>query len=127
MPLPLALGRFNTRVTNRVIGPLLVLVPGYGWLFHRGRRTGSEHRTPLMLFRHGDRAVIALTYGRRTQWLQNVLAAGECRFEAPLRGRARFGRPELVHDPSRRLVPWIMRPPLWVLRVEDFLVMWEVR
>ncbi len=76
MPLPLALGRFNTRVTNRIIGPILVRFPWYGWLFHVGRRTGRQYRTPIMLFVRGDRGVIALTYGERTQWLKNVLAAG---------------------------------------------------
>ena len=124
MPLPLALGRFNTRVTNRIIGPILVWVPGYGWLRHVGRKSGRVYRTPLMLFRRGDRAVIALTYGERTQWLKNVLAAGTCTFEAPGRGPPiRLEAPEFVHDQSRRLVPWIMRLPLRVLRVSDFVVM----
>ena len=31
--------------------------------------------------------------------------------------------PEFVHDPARRLVPAIMRIPLAVLRVSDFLVL----
>jgi deazaflavin-dependent oxidoreductase (nitroreductase family) len=124
VPLPLALGRFNTRVTNRIIGPILVWFPGYGWLGHVGRTSGRPYKTPIQLFRRGDRAVIALTYGERTQWLKNVLAAGTCTFEAPGRGPAiQLDSPEFVHDPSRRLVPWIMRPPLWVLRVSDFLVM----
>ena len=124
MPLPLALGRFNTRVTNRIIGPILVWFPWYGWLRHVGRTTGRPYKTPLMLFRRGDRAVIALTYGERTQWLKNVLAAGTCTFQAPGRGPAiRLEAPEFVHDPSRRLVPWIMRLPLRVLRVSDFVVM----
>jgi deazaflavin-dependent oxidoreductase (nitroreductase family) len=124
VPLPLALGRFNTRVTNRIIGPILVWLPGYGWLRHVGRTSGRRYKTPIQLFRHGDRAVIALTYGERTQWLKNVLAAGTCTFEAPGRGPAiHLDSPEFVHDSSRRLVPWIMRLPLWVLRVSDFLVM----
>ena len=76
MPMPLALGRFNTRFTNRIIGPILVRFPWYGWLFHVGRRTGRPYRTPIMLYVRGDRGVIALTYGDRTQWLKNVLAAG---------------------------------------------------
>ena len=96
MPLPLALGRFNTRVTNRIIGPILVWFPWYGWLFH---------------------------VGRRTQWLKNVLVAGSCSFASPGDAPLRLASPEFVHDPSRKLVPWIMRIPLAVLRVSDFLVL----
>jgi deazaflavin-dependent oxidoreductase (nitroreductase family) len=123
VPLPLALGRFNTRYTNRLIGPILVWLPGFGWVVHVGRRTGLVRRTPMMLFRRGDRAVFALTYGPGTQWLRNVLAAGTCGWETPRSAPLRLADPQLVHDPSRRLVPWIMRPPLAVLRVRDFLVM----
>jgi deazaflavin-dependent oxidoreductase (nitroreductase family) len=121
--MPLWLGRFNTRYTNRVIGPILVWFPWYGWLFHVGRRTGHQYRTPIMLYVRGDRGVIALTYGERTQWLKNVLAAGGCTFESPGDAPVQLASPAFVHDPSRRLVPWIMRIPLAVLRVNDFLVL----
>ena len=123
MPMPLWLGRFNTRYTNRVIGPILVRLPGFGWIHHVGRKTGRRYKTPMMLFRRGDRGVFALTYGERTQWLKNVRAAGACTFVSAGSGPVQLVSPELIHDPSRRLVPWIMRPPLWVLRVSDFLVM----
>ena len=123
MPLPLALGRFNTRVTNRIIGPILVWLPWYGWLFHLGRTTGRPYKTPIMLFHRGDRGVIALTYGERTQWLKNVLAAGTCTFQSPRSEPLHLASPQFVHDPARRLVPWIIRVPLAVLRVSDFLVL----
>ncbi|HEU5204683.1 MAG TPA: nitroreductase family deazaflavin-dependent oxidoreductase [Candidatus Limnocylindrales bacterium] len=122
MPMPLWLGRFNTRYTNRIIGPMLVWLPWFGWLFHVGRTTGRPYRTPLMLFRRGDRGVIALTYGERTQWLKNVLAAGECTFQSPRSHPIHLASPEFLHDPSRRLVPWVIRLPLWVIRVSDFVV-----
>jgi deazaflavin-dependent oxidoreductase (nitroreductase family) len=123
VPLPLALGRFNSRYTNRLIGPILVWLPGFGRVVHVGRRTGRVRRTPMTMFRHGDRAVFALTYGSRTEWLRNVLAAGTCGWESPRSTPLRLTDPELVHDPSRRLAPWIMRLPLAVIRVQDFLVM----
>jgi deazaflavin-dependent oxidoreductase (nitroreductase family) len=123
VPLPLALGRFNSRYTNRLIGPILVWLPGFGRVVHVGRRTGLVRRTPMMMFRRGDRAVFALTYGSRTEWLRNVLAAGTCGWESPRSPTLRLTDPELVHDPSRRLAHLIMRLPLAVLRVQDFLVM----
>jgi len=122
MPMPLWLGRFNTRYTNRIIGPILVRLPGFGWLGHVGRTTGRAYRTPIMMFRRGDRAVIALTYGDRTQWLKNVLAAGECTFQSPRSEPIHLASPEFLHDPSRRLMPWLIRLPLWVIRVSDFVV-----
>lgn len=75
-----------------------------------------------MMFRRGDRAVIALTYGDRTQWLKNVLAAGECTFQSPRSEPVHLASPEFLHDPSRRLMPWLIRLPLWVIRVSDFVV-----
>ena len=122
MPLPLAIGRFNVKVTNRIIGPILVLVPGFGRVVHVGHRSGRVYRTPVFLFRRGDRAVFALTYGPRTEWVRNVLAAGSCRFEMRS-GTIALEGPELVRDPSRRLVPRPVRWGLAVLRASDFLVM----
>ena len=52
-----------------------------------------------------------------------MLAAGSCTFESPGDAPVHLASPEFVHDPSRRLVPWIMRIPLAVLRVSDFLVL----
>jgi hypothetical protein len=123
VPLPLALGRFNVRVTNRIAGPILVHLPGFGRVVHVGRVTGRTYRTPMMLFQHGESAAFALTYGPRTEWVRNVLKAGSCGWESPRQAPLRLDRPEMVHDPSRRLVPWIMRIPLALIRVDDFLVM----
>ena len=121
MPLPLALGRFNVRVTNRILWPIAGWVPGFGRVVHVGRRSGRTYRTPMLLFRVGDRAVFALTYGPGAQWVRNVLAAGSCRFE--MRGAVLdLDHVELVHDPSRRLVPRPVRWALAVLRADDFLV-----
>jgi deazaflavin-dependent oxidoreductase (nitroreductase family) len=43
----------------------------------RGRRSGRVYETPVGVVRDGDMYLIALPYGQRTQWLRNVLAAGE--------------------------------------------------
>jgi deazaflavin-dependent oxidoreductase (nitroreductase family) len=45
---------------------------------HRGRRTGRAYETPVGVIPAGpDEFLIILPYGPRTQWLRNVLAAGE--------------------------------------------------
>jgi deazaflavin-dependent oxidoreductase (nitroreductase family) len=43
---------------------------------HRGRTSGRPYETPVGAVATDDGFVIALVYGSRTQWLQNVLASG---------------------------------------------------
>lgn len=122
MPLPSSLGRFNARVTNRLLGPVVTRLPWFCWLEHTGRITGRVHRTPLMLFRRGDRGVIAMTYGPDTEWARNVLAAGGAVIEQRGGRRTRLTAPQLVTDPTRRLVPWPIRQVLRLVGAREFLV-----
>jgi deazaflavin-dependent oxidoreductase (nitroreductase family) len=122
MPLPRSLARFNLRVTNPVLSHVAGHLPGFAILTHVGRRSGRTFDVPVNIFRHGDRHVIALTYGRECQWVRNVVAAGGC--EVLTRGRTvRLTDPEIVHDPERRLVPAPVRVPLSLVGVEDFMVL----
>jgi deazaflavin-dependent oxidoreductase (nitroreductase family) len=43
---------------------------------HRGRTSGRPYETPVGAVATDDGFVIALVYGSRTQWLQNVVASG---------------------------------------------------
>ena len=43
---------------------------------HRGRTSGRPYETPVGAVAVDDGFVIALVYGSRTNWLQNVLASG---------------------------------------------------
>jgi deazaflavin-dependent oxidoreductase (nitroreductase family) len=89
---------------------------------HVGRRSGAVRRTPVNIFPHGAGYAIALTYGRDSEWVKNVEAAGGCVVET--RGRqVRLARPTVVHDPSRRMVPWPVRVVLRLIGVTDFLVL----
>jgi deazaflavin-dependent oxidoreductase (nitroreductase family) len=119
MVLPKRLARFNRVVTNRVTGPLAGWLPGFGVIIHRGRRSGREYRTPINIFRTSDGYVAALTYGV-TDWARNVLAAGGCELE--IRGRrASLTSPRLVHDPTRRDMPPIVRQLVGTIGVTDFI------
>ena len=121
MPLPKRLARFNLLVTNRVLGPLARRAPGFAIVWHVGRRSGRAYRTPVNLFRSGDRYVIALTYGADSQWVRNVLAAGEVDIET--RGqRLHLVDPEVVHDAQRSLVPEPVRHVLGLANVTDFML-----
>ena len=45
---------------------------------HVGRRSGRRYMTPVGARRSGDMVVIPLTFGNRSDWSQNVWAAGGC-------------------------------------------------
>jgi deazaflavin-dependent oxidoreductase (nitroreductase family) len=122
MPLPKRLARFNRVVTNPVLQHAAKRLPGFAIVHHVGRRSGRAFSNPVNLFRHGDRYVIALTYGRDSQWVRNVVAAGSAEVET--RGkRIHVVDPEIVHDPSALLVPAAIRPMLRALHVTDFMLL----
>jgi deazaflavin-dependent oxidoreductase (nitroreductase family) len=120
MPLPRAVARINRRVTNRLLTGLATRLPGFGVVIHIGRRSRRQYRTPVNVFRRGDRFIIALTYGLNSDWVRNVLAEGGCALET--RGRTlRLSRPQLFHDESRQAVPAPVRLVLGLVNVYDFL------
>ncbi|HEX7298542.1 MAG TPA: nitroreductase family deazaflavin-dependent oxidoreductase [Solirubrobacteraceae bacterium] len=122
MPLPKALARFNRVVTNPIARHVAGRLQGFAIVTHVGRRSGRVHRTPVNLFGGGDRYVIALMYGADSQWVRNVLAAGEAEIET--RGqRIHLVEPEVVHDPSRSLVPAPVRPIVGAVGVSDFMLL----
>jgi deazaflavin-dependent oxidoreductase (nitroreductase family) len=88
------------RVNNLIVNPIQRLwapwLPPYAVVVHRGRRTGVEHRTPVLAFRQGENLIVALLYGDRTQWMRNLEAGGGGRIVR--RGRERTITSILVTD-----------------------------
>jgi deazaflavin-dependent oxidoreductase (nitroreductase family) len=120
MPIPRSIAHANRRVTNRLLGSLAQRLPGFGVVIHIGRRSRRQYRTPVNIFRRGDRYVIALTYGSNADWVRNVLADSGCALET--RGRTLYlSRPRLFHDESRHAVPAPVRLVLGIVNVCDFL------
>jgi deazaflavin-dependent oxidoreductase (nitroreductase family) len=120
MPLPRSVARFNRHATNRVLGPLAPFLPHFGVVIHRGRRSGREYRTPVNVFRRRGGLLVALTYGPESDWVRNVLAAGGCTLETGGH-KLRLCNPRLLHDPTHRAVPSILRPVGRLGNVSDFL------
>jgi deazaflavin-dependent oxidoreductase (nitroreductase family) len=71
----------NLAVTNRITSRFAARLPGFGILTHVGRKSGRVYRTPLNVFRAAEGFLIALTYGRDSEWVRNVVAAGTCQLE----------------------------------------------
>ena len=69
----------NKRFTNK----LLIHIAGKDWglfavLIHTGRKSGKTYRIPIILAPVPAGFVIALTYGKKTDWFENVKAKGGC-------------------------------------------------
>ena len=117
---PKSVARFNRVVTNRITRRFAGRVWGFAIVIHRGRRSGRLYRTPINLFRTPDGFLIALTYGRDSEWVANVLAARGGALET--RGRRyRLSSPAIVHDPSHRRVPWLVGVLVRIGGVTDYL------
>jgi F420H(2)-dependent quinone reductase len=75
------LAKINIAFTNRITRLFAGWLPGFGILTHVGRKSGKVYRTPVNVFRAPEGFLIALTYGRESEWVRNVVAAGGCKLD----------------------------------------------
>jgi hypothetical protein len=61
MPLSKRVAHFNKHVTNRLTRHIAGWLPGFAIVSHVGRRSGRSYRTPVNVFRVGERYLFALT------------------------------------------------------------------
>ncbi|NDL56894.1 nitroreductase family deazaflavin-dependent oxidoreductase [Phytoactinopolyspora mesophila] len=116
------LARFNRAFANRLVGAVITRLPGFGMLRHRGRRSGLGYRTPVKIFRRGASYIISLPYGADSDWVKNVLAAGEC--ELVTRGRnVRLAEPEVYEAGSEPAIPAPIRMILRWVNATQYLAM----
>jgi len=99
-----AVGRLFNRLVLRLAGTRVL--PLYGVIEHRGRRSGRIFRTPVVARPTAEGFVVPMPWGEGTDWYRNVRAAGGCTIRwkgrdypvaepEPLAGdaaRAEFGR-----------------------------------
>ena len=69
----------NKYVTNKV----MIHISGrkfghFAILSHIGRKSGKLYRIPIIAEPIQDGFVIALTYGKKVDWYENVMAKGSC-------------------------------------------------
>jgi deazaflavin-dependent oxidoreductase (nitroreductase family) len=105
------------RVVNPVQGLWAPWLPPWALVVHRGRKSGTEYRTPVLAWRSGSTLYVSLYYGERAQWVRNVLAGGGTVVrrgrrreiagarvvrDAPLPRMVTFGQPVLAIELSAR-------------------------
>lgn len=70
---------FNKRVTNKI----LIHISGkkfghFAILGHVGRKSGKLYRIPIIAEPFENGFVIAITYGKKADWYENVITRGAC-------------------------------------------------
>jgi deazaflavin-dependent oxidoreductase (nitroreductase family) len=70
---------FNKHVANKALIHLAGRRCGhFAILSHVGRKSGKLYRIPIIAEPYQNGFVIALTYGKKTDWYANVKAKGSC-------------------------------------------------
>lgn len=122
MSLQRRLARFNKAFGNRIVGRLISRLPGFGAVYHRGRKSGREYRTPVKVFRNGADYVVSLPYGSGSDWVRNVLAAGGC--DLLVRGhRVALVAPRVYVGDDQADIPALIRAALKRVNATEFLAL----
>lgn len=77
MRLPSVVATANKYVTNPVQRLWAPRLAPWALVEHVGRTSGNAYSTPVMAWIDDDRLSIPLIYGVESDWVRNVLAAGE--------------------------------------------------
>ena len=121
MPMPLWWGQINKRVFN----PRELKKGDRPVLTHVGRSSGKVYETPLDAHRADGGYIFILVYGSKSDWVQNILAAGS----ATLRKNGQdtqLTNPRLVtKDEAWQQVDPATKEPPDILRISEFLQMDE--
>jgi deazaflavin-dependent oxidoreductase (nitroreductase family) len=87
--------RLQIKYFNPMVRPFARYLPGFAIVKHRGRTSGKSYETIVTAYRKGDLVAILLAHGK-TNWVKNVLAAGEADLHLSRRD---------VHLTNPRIVP----------------------
>jgi deazaflavin-dependent oxidoreductase (nitroreductase family) len=115
------------RVLNKyVINKLLIHISGkdlgmFAILTHTGRKSGKLYQIPIIVVPVPNGFVIALTYGRKTDWYENVKAKGGCSLKWK-RQELALTHPEFIDQPQGlQAFPALFRLGLKSMGIQDYL------
>lgn len=118
----MAYPRWLAKINKRLFNPGQIRKGKYPVVSHVGRKSGKTYQTPLDALRTDTGYVLVARYGPESDWVQNVLAAGE----ATLRvdgTEHRLGSPRLVDLDEALDALTTIEPPRDFASAEDFLLM----
>jgi len=108
MRFPPWLERLQIKYINPVFLRAGRYLPSFAIVKHRGRTSGKDYETVVSAYRKGNLLAILLAHGK-TNWVKNVLAAGEADVHL-FRRDVHVTNPRVLpagtDDPS---LPWIAR------------------
>jgi deazaflavin-dependent oxidoreductase (nitroreductase family) len=113
-----AVTRISSPITLRIAGS--ELIPVWGVLHHRGRKSGRAYATPLAVLATADGFLLPLPFGEGTDWCRNVRAGG-----GVIRWRGidqRVEQPEIIS--AAEASPGfsaVLRPIVRVMGIKKFL------
>ena len=117
----------HIRVMNKhVLNKLLIHISGkdlgmFAILTHTGRKSGKLYHIPIIVVPVPDGFVIALTYGRKTDWYENVKANGSCSLQWKRQAYA-LTNPELIDNKlGLQAFPVLFRGVLRLMGVQYYL------
>lgn len=119
MPMPLWWGKINKRIFN----PRAVRGGKWPVIHHVGRVSGRTYRTPLEAFRVDDGFIFVLVYGSRSDWVQNVLAAGTAKLEVAGETVDLIEPALLTAEQAFAQLPADTKRPPRLLKIDEFLKM----
>jgi deazaflavin-dependent oxidoreductase (nitroreductase family) len=115
------------RVLNKyVINKLLIHISGkdlgmFAILTHTGRKSGKLYQIPIIVVPVPNGFVIALIYGRKTDWYENVKAKGGCSLKWK-RQELALTHPEFIDQPQGlQAFPALFRLGLKSMGIQDYL------
>jgi deazaflavin-dependent oxidoreductase (nitroreductase family) len=110
----------TSRIASRFASRFAARLPGFAIVTNVGRKSGRVYRTPVNVFREPEGFLIALTHGRDSGWVSNVLAAGGCQLETRC-VTYQLCAPIIVHDRTRRRFSLFVRIVLRLIEANDFM------
>ncbi len=119
MPMPLWWGHINKWIFNRIElkrGARPVLR-------HVGRSSGKTYRTPLDAHRVDGGYIFILVYGSKSDWVQNVLAAGTATLEIDGDEVALVAPKVITKDEAWQQLPATTKAPPEFFRISEYLRM----
>lgn len=118
----MAYPRWLAKINKRLFNPGQVRKGKYPVVTHVGRRSGKTYRTPLDAFPTKTGYVLVARYGPESDWVQNVLAAGEATLRVDGTEHS-LGSPRLVDLDAALDALEAAEPPRSFTTADDFLLM----